>query len=650
MLAIKPSFRVGVGGARPPGALAPTAYPRGRSPALLALILILSTFLTSAAQGGEGDGAALRQQLQAVLARGDKQWIIPPGDYRFDGPQARDFVIADAHDLAIDARGATFWFNPRAGVRLLRCSRLSLRGLTIDTDPLPWWQARITGLDPGQGTIDAELEPGFDLPAAVAAKAQGRVLFFDPQTTQEIGVFDTSAHRVERLEGNRIRLGNFSHNRPFLTPIFPRSLRVGDRMSINDERGSGGNLRLQECGDVTVDGVAIYGSGGFAFNETSGPGGNIYRNCRLVRRPGSSRLIADRSDGFHSTLMRRGPIIEHCEFSFACDDLLAIQGFFAVVLDHATPRELLLACPYGAMVAAGAHLRGYRLPDGQPVAEAEVESAEAVRDPAAIGAARALPKRLLTEFKVRIRPMDNVAVVRVKLDRDIPVKFPDVVDSFFAAGEGSVIRENHVHDGHIRGILVKSHDTTIEDNLVERIANGGIVLEAELFWLEGPFNSSARVTGNRLVDIGWAGFDDVGVGIPLAAIQVGGYFGRRLFPRMLTTGEQSSDIVVSGNTIVHSAAFPIWIRNTAGAVVTNNRISAPFAAGPMSAVLDLSRLASPEATLSSADRETLHAPYYAVLLQNVTSADVQGNSVAEAPAFFRGPLGSVTLLNKAPFP
>jgi hypothetical protein len=191
--------------------------------------------------------------------------------------------------------------------------------------------------------------------------------------------------------------------------------------------------------------------------------------------------------------------------------------------------------------------------------------------------------------------------------------------------------------------LVKSTDTTVEDNVVERTGHGGIVFEAELYWLEGPFNSRALIRRNHLADIGGGALDSLGISLTLAAIQVGNSFGQRMFPRMLTLGTQNTEIEITDNQVLRPVAFPIWVRNVDRAVVRGNRITAPFAGGALPGFIDMSRLLSPRAVASDRDRELLREPYYGVLLQNVSAATIGPNPVFGAPVYYKAELGTVTL-------
>lgn len=599
----------------------------------------------------EGERSAQRsaaqrvmREVQAAVGRGEHRYVVVPGDYRFDGPYTRDFVLEGVRNFAIEGEGATFWFHPRVGIRLKDCVGVTLRGLVIDTDPLPWWQGRIQSRDTEKKTMDIALDAGYVPPGPDEFMARRRVLFFDPTTNQELPLLDERVMELSVPDAGHIRIERFDQKNAFVSPRVGRNPVVGDRVVINNERWNGGNVHLENCADMVLEGLSLHGSANFAFHEFRGRGGNIYRNCRLIRRPGTGRLMASRGDAFHSMLMERGPIVENCELSAAGDDLIAVQGFFSVAMEGArNARELLIATPFGRGMRVGSTVQLVRLPNGETYAESKVVEMADVREPAILAAARALPEKMSLDRHVRIRKLSNVAVFRVRLDRAVDVHQYDLLSCSDFAGAGAIIRNNHLHDGHIRGILVKSRDVLIENNVIERTGHGGIVLEAELYWLEGPFNRGIRVMGNRVTDTGWSALDEKGVSVTLAGIQVGNYFGARLFPRMLTGGEQNDEIVIQNNQVIRPAAFPIWVRNTRRVAIEGNRIEQPFAAGPLPSILDLARLLSPGVEGDEATLAVLREPYYGILLQNVGEAALSGNDVSAAVGFVRSGVGRANL-------
>lgn len=564
-----------------------------------------------------------------AAAAGEKSFVIAAGDYRFD--RGRGFSLQRLADMDIEATGATFWFGGGQGVSLERCRNVLLRGLTIDADPLPWTQAVIEEIDAAAQTMVVRIEQDYAVPGGDQLAKPCRVLFFDGETRCELPVFDDQTTAVEPLGEGRFKIAKFASARVFRNPVPGRTVRAGDLVALFIMYGGGSNISLRDCEAVRLENITNHAASAFAYHETGGKGGNRYVGCKLTRRPGTSRLMASRADCFHSYLMEQGPVIEDCEFSHSGDDLINIHGFFGLVLQVVSGRECIVASPYGAILRPGSELRISDPEAPTDPREGVVVSAEQIRDAAISGEAKALPETLMLQRQLRVRDMSEVRLSRVVLDREVPLAKLDVVSCPDYSGRGAVIRGNHLHDGHIRGILLKSHDVLVEGNRIERTGHGGIVLDPEFFWLEGPFCRNIRVLDNTLVGNGRASLDAAGFGVSHAAIQVGVHFGKRLFPRTLVSGILNEDIRITGNRIDRPAGFGIMVMNTRRAVISDNVITGAFSAGPAPAFYDFSALPDSAADLSKEERERLRRPQDAIFVYRSEDVRMNNNKIQPAP-------------------
>ena len=575
----------------------------------------------------------LLSALESKIASGEKSIVIPPGDYRFDQRKGVRFHRLEGVD--IDATGATFWFGPGNGVLFEECRNSKLLGLTIDSDPLPWTQGVIEEIDPKAESMVIRIEPGYTVLEGDRLDKPCRVLFFDGQTRRELPVFDDQATLFESLGERRLKITKFASTRVFRNAVPGRPVQIGDLVALFIMYGGGANTTLKDCEGMRIENVTNHAASAFAYFETNGKGGNQYIGCKLTRRPGTNRLMASRADCLHSFLMEKGPTIENCEFSHSGDDLIAIHGFFGVVLKVLSPKECIVASPYGKIFNPGSQLQFSDSEAATMPRSVSVESMEQIKDPAILAEVKNLPQDLKQEQKLHIREVSSPFVARVVLDKEIAAQKFDIVSAPDFSGRGAVVRNNYLHDGHIRGILVKSHDILIENNRIERTPNSGIVLEPEHYWLEGPFCKNIKIRNNTLIQNGWSSLDMSGFGVSHAAIQVGSHFGKRMFPRTLVSGIQNEDIEISGNQIERPAGFGIMVMNTRQATVTDNLITSPFAAGEMPAFYDFSKQPDTAATLTPEQRAELKAPRDAIFVYGSQDVTLKGNSVENAPAFLK---------------
>lgn len=586
--------------------------------------------------------AAVRilSELQSGIAAGKKELVIPPGDYRFDSP-AKDVLFSGLENATIHADGAVFWFDSRTGKRLLfkQCHNVTLRGLTVDTDPLPWVQGTITAVDPVAHTMDFLPEQGYPALEGAALEGRKRALFFDGQTARELPVYDDGVVRMEPLGDGKIRIAKFSNDRAFLDPAVERRVRSGDRVALMFEQATGGGIDLLECSGMRLEDLILYGAGGFAYHEAQGGGGNTYLRCKLVRRPDTNRLMAAPRDCFHSFLMEWGPRIENCEFSHAADDLIAIHGFFGVVLSKLSPKEFLFVSPYGKMVRESSSLRLIDPLSNTLRGQGMVVSMLEDKTPELVEGARSLPAKLKAEKGISIRSLDGALVFKVTLDREIQVEPYDLVSCADFSGRGAIVKDNFLHDGHVRGVLAKTEDLLVENNTIERTGHGGIVLAPEYYWLEGPVNSNVRVVGNRLSHNGWSTFDRVGITSSIAAIEIGSHFGKRLFPRTLVPGPLNFGVEILDNRITDPSGPGILVMNTDGIKIRNNSIKTPFAAGLVPGFYDWSKLPSVKNPPEAAGGASFKEPFYGIFIFDSSHVEIAGNSVSNPPSFLKGAVG-----------
>ena len=564
-------------------------------------------------------GRHLLLKLRKAIDEGEKSFSIPPGDYRFPGEH--DFILEDVGDFSIDAEEVTFWFTPRAriGMHFRHCRRVSLSGLTIDMDGLPFLQGTIEQIGRERRELTVKLDEYFiqrylDRPPIKSF----RVMFLDADGHAETDNIDF------RPDLDNVR---FDGKDRLIIPVWNlvaehwnsqlRPPQAGDRIALG-MRQEGGMLMVDGCGEMAFADITIYASQGFAFFEAGhGDGGNRYQRCRLVRRSGTSRLLAGAADCFHSLDQRRGPVVENCEFSWAMDDLMNIHGFFQVILSKNGDREIVVAAPHGTRYEIGSPVKFYLPPFGKPIGEAIVVEFEKLVG--TDGATTALVQQhFLQAHGIEIRNFPEGYPCRVKFDRAITAEPFDLAASYDYCGAGAIIQNNHLHDGHVRGILVKSKNVRVSGNRIERIALSGIAVKPELYWLEGPMPQDLDITGNRLVD---CAFDYTG----LAAIIIQAGFCTPPADRL--TGEAClANITVRNNTIERCHSGPgILIANCIKPIVEDNEIIHPFsnpkAKGKIAfrPRLDLNY----DVPVNAADLAVCEQPYYAIFY--LGSRDVVSN-------------------------
>jgi hypothetical protein len=125
-------------------------------------------------------------------------------------------------------------------------------------------------------------------------------------------------------------------------------------------------------------------------------------------------------------------------------------------------------------------------------------------------------------------------------------------------------------------VLSKSSGALIERNRIERMGMAGILVEAERFWLEGPFPHHVTIRDNTLTDCGTMLDSRLRADNALGAIQVLSLGGRQLSP-----ATHNHHLQITGNKIIRPGACGVFVAHTRGSLIENNLIESPCARKPI---------------------------------------------------------------------
>jgi len=575
--------------------------------------------MTKEERGGVQAPAAWLSNLKAALAAGAKSFSIPPGTHRL----SENLELSGLEGFTLEGDGATLVFAPGGGkLKLIGCRNCSIKGLALDMDPMPFAQGTVVDVDPASKSARVRLDAGY---LSANPKAPGknlRCVFFEPSGTRELPIIDTSTPPLVEVSPGLWRISS-----PRIFDLEGRTLSPGDRVAMSLHTGGGG-LLLKDCAGIRMEDVSIWAAGGFAVTEDGfAEGGHRYVRCRITRRPGSDRLMAGAADGLHSITQKKGPQISGCEISHCFDDLVNIHGFISLALERRGD-AFLIAGPGGQDFTRGSLLKFFRAPNAVPLGEAKI--VECRRD-ASFPQAE-VEKRVADHFKnayngFRLRSFFNAQVCEVALDRAPPIEPFDFVSCPDFGGAGAVIEDSHFHDGHIRGILLKSSGSRVERCRFERLARSGLVVAPEIYWLEGPFPRGLRIAGNAFTDCGFGALGKIEKHWEFAPLQVVSAFTSRLYPPLFSDAVNIQDIVVAGNTVLRAPGPGILLMNASNLVVDGNTIREPGAARAMAAMLDLNRNLPAAAEPSEAEKAALRDPSYGILFIAVRGARGASNRV-----------------------
>ncbi len=508
---------------------------------------------TAAAANRPAQPFDLQGFLDAAVKAGHKRIVIPPGRYAVTPKDRQHLVFRDLHDLDIVATGVEMVCTQTTrALTFTRCRNLTLRGLTVDYDPLPFTQGRITAVSDDKRVLDVALTDGY--PAAeTVVNAKMEIFAGD---TRLLRTPDYAIQDPEVVDARHLRIRKKSSS--------PQDAeRVGDLLVINSEFAPDGSIAhaivSDACDRLTLEDVTLYASNCFGFLETH-CNGTVYRRCRVDRRPAASdplalaepRVRSLDADAFHSKFASKGPSLLDCVAQFMGDDALNICGAYHMITerDGATLRVLMNGDPLvaGDPVELVRH-DGLRLPDAKLIRvtpDGRINAAER---------AFLMKQRMDEGLRTRWTP----DAFRVTLNTVPEVGIGAVIASTRRMGNGFRVEGCRFGYNRSRGILIKASDGAILNNTLVGSWGEAIKVSPEYWWLESGSSSDVTIRGNHIADCRT---------VALAVYAHGG-------AGDLAPSGAHRNITITGNTIRDCPLPNIAVTSTVGLRIEDNTMILP---------------------------------------------------------------------------
>ncbi len=434
------------------------------------------------------------------------------------------------------------------------CRNVTVRGLTIDYDPLPYTQGRIVTMSADKMSHEIELFDGY--PGAEEVKPFKYEIFRPDTRTLRFGSY--YGFKVEVLGPKRIRVtkgANYRRN-----PFKPEE--VGDIIAIGTAHAPGGSIPhavyANRCAGLKLEDVSLYASNCFGFFETNCDG-TTYLRCRVDRRPpetdlkerASPRIRSLNADAFHSKHAVKGPALIECVARFQGDDCINICGDYHMVTS-CSGRGLRVLGKRGMNIEAGERVElltyeGKRLPD------ARVATIE--RD----GDINAVEKRFLSRQRMNDDIKNNrhgslAKAYRITLNRAVDLPMGSLVCSMRRTGNGFAVRNCDFGYNRSRGILIKASDGEVVGNKLTECWGEAIKVAPEYWWLESGSSNNVRIADNVIKRCR---------SIAVAVYAFGG-------PRNVAAAGAHNSISITGNTISDCPVPNILVTSTTGLKIEGN--------------------------------------------------------------------------------
>ncbi len=507
------------------------------------------------------------QQIIDAVKAGKHMVRIKPGVYKLKPktPSQSHVTLFQLKDMEIDARGVTLLCtNNSSALDILSCTNVTLRGLKVDYDPLPFTQGTIVGFAPDRTWTDVRIHKGYATPSRYdSSKNSERQAFlwtYDKRTRL------LKPGAVNRFVDNIIDRGNGVYRLDHGTTQFNDQAALGDYIRIPQKFEGATGIKIIISTNISLIDVTLHAAPTHFGIASIHNNGLTFRGVRVVPGPPPAgatepRLCSTIGDGinFDGTLGKL--TIENCELRCTGDDGIAINSQAGIVLRPGAGNQISVSfTTQGHLpLAPGTRLRFATGSDGS-VQEAAVVTCVATTMPMAdIEAAR---NRAVKE------PYGNALLASafdLTLDKPIHAREGDMVKLL---GPSFIIRGNRIYNGGSRGIVINSSDGVVENNKINHTYLPGIHMATN-------FRSHAHSTPQENVLIRnnqisetcqlWPGNDGW-----LGAISVGSWeAGAKGFGGHYDGG--FSDIRIEKNQISKTWGVDMQIHNAKAVTIKGNR-------------------------------------------------------------------------------
>jgi hypothetical protein len=417
-------------------------------------VLCLTCFGLRQARAGGTPGVdfELQRFIDTELQAGKQRIVVPPGRYRVTPHDRQHLVLRNLKDVTIVADGVEMICTETTrALTITHCTNLTLRGMVIDYDPLPFTQGRITGLSADKTTQEIELFDGY--PAAETAR-NFKYEVFRPDT-RTLRCEDRSVQRVEAVDARHLRV-----TAPREHADSPE--QIGDLIVIGaDDAPQGSMAHAVECShnvNMRLEKIDLFASNCFGFIE-SDCDGSVYYRCRIDRRSAADDLVkrADPrlrsldADAYHSSNAIQGPAYVECAAKYMGDDCINIHGAYHLIT-HSEGVKLRVLAKGTMNIQAGDPVElvlydGQRLPDAQVVS---VQTAGAILDEE-----RGFLSRQSMDAGLKSGRSLGKAYT-ITLDRETSMPLGSVICAANRVGNGFSVKGCDFGFNRSRGILIKA--------------------------------------------------------------------------------------------------------------------------------------------------------------------------------------------------
>ena len=516
--------------------------------------------------GAKGDGVTDNTQAMMNLlsdiknVQSFKRVIFGKGTYYFKATSLNVLInLGRIENIEFTGQGPLdteiIIGNPRAGfMNFHESNNIIVKNLSLDWNPLPFTQGTIVAKDDSKATFDVKIDAGFPDPTGEwytknppgGTGARWGVIV-DPATNElKAGAADAiwTKSNVDDLGGGIYRL--YLESRHYVSQI-----KVGDKYAQNGRFINESAIGFILCKNTKVENVNIYSCPAIIINNL-GTDKSVVRNVKIMKKPGSGRLITSNADAFHYANNRGGILVEDCFTEALLDDAVAINHRAFLVKEVVSSTEIVIENWINNFV--GDPFLIYHPIDGSVVGQSTIESIQ--------------PFTTKGQWFARVKLTSPIEGIRAT-DND---KTTDHFYNLNSIGSNFIIRNNKFKQQRVRHLFIESQNGVIEDNILEGAGTVSMIIANEIAhppYPLGIFPSNIVIRNNKIYNGGTSAkwFKDWSA---ILVKNMQNPTGNDLYETARARSATNFEIV--GNEIYNSYFHSIFLGAVKTAKVNNNKI------------------------------------------------------------------------------
>ncbi|MGN1015661.1 MAG: hypothetical protein ACI4PL_01570 [Faecousia sp.] len=239
-------------------------------------------------------------------------------------------ILEDMHRVILEGNGSRFVFHGQLmPITVNRCRGVLLKGITID------WEIPLSA----EGTVTFSCDTYTDLAIEEAmfphTVRDGKLIFLGENWVQPLWPaghieFDTAGQVVAYQRGDRFPLTSqeqLSDGRVrFWGDFAGKNPKVGNVVVLRHGRRLHAGVFLNECEDITLEGITLHGSGGLGVLAQFSKELRFCGVCVTPNRQLGRQFVCGHDDGIHLSNNSGRITIEKCCFQGLMDDPVNLHG------------------------------------------------------------------------------------------------------------------------------------------------------------------------------------------------------------------------------------------------------------------------------------------------------------------------------------